>query len=236
MDLQDKIIWITGSGRGIGRAIALELGERGARVVVSARTNDEIEEVAKTINDNDGQALAVRCDVRNRAEIDTLTAHVKEYWGPIDMLINNAGIGVFKRIIDLEEEEWDNVLDSNLKSAFLCTRAVLPDMLERKSGHILNMVSVAGTKVFPQNGAYCASKFGMLGFNDVLREETREHGIKVTALIPGATQTDIWGKANVDFSAMMKPEDVAQMVLAICAANESAHIEQIVMRPQQGDL
>lgn len=236
MDLTNKIIWITGSGRGIGRAMALALSKHGARIVVSARSGGEIEEVAETINTNGGAALAVQCDVRSKAEVDALSAHVKELWGPIDILVNNAGVGVFKHIIDLTPEEWDDTLNTNLRAAFFCTQAVLPDMLKRKSGHILNMVSVAGTKVFPQNAAYSASKFGLLGFNDALREETRDHGIKVTALIPGATSTDIWGNANVDYSVMMQPEDIAQMVVTICQANDSAHIEQIVMRPQGGDL
>ena len=234
--LQNKIVWITGSGRGIGKAAAMQLAAQGARVVVSARSVDEIDRTAKEIHQNQGTAMAIRCDVTQPEQISALLTQVKETWGPVDILINNAGIGYFKKIIDFDPDKWDEMMNTNLKAAFLCARAVLPDMIERGAGHIINVVSVAGKKTFPSNAGYCASKFGLLGFTDVLRMETRQHGIKVTAFLPGATDTDIWGNANVDRSKMLTPGQVADSITSICLTEPHAMPEEVVLRPIGGDF
>ena len=128
------------------------------------------------------------------------------------------------------------MMDVNLKSAFLCSQAVLPDMIARQSGHIINVVSVAGKQPYYNSGGDCASKYGMLGFTDVLRLENRKHGVKVTAVLPGATSTAIWGDADVDHSVMMRADDVAKVIVLACETKEAALIEEIVVRPQGGDL
>jgi len=232
----DKTIWITGGGRGIGRAIAELLADRGARVVISSRTQSELDETAETIRENQGQVLAIRCDSTNNRHIDALIKKVQKKWGEIDILINNAGVGIFKKIIELSEDDWDTVMNSNMKSAFLCTQAVLPQMQKRKNGKIINILSVASKKSFYNCAAYCASKQAMLGFTNVLRMEMREHGIQVTGVFPGATATSIWGNADVDYSKMIKPKEVAQIVKGICNDQIDSMIEEIVIRPQQGDL
>ena len=236
MDVSGKVVWITGSGRGIGKEIAVQLAEKGARIVVSARTDEEIDKVSSHINANGDSAVAINCDVNDPQQIKSLLDQTKDMWGPIDILINNAGIGIFKKIIDLTNEDWNALISNNLTSAFYCVKSVLPDMMERRSGLIVNIVSVAGRYAYPNSGGYCASKFGMLGFNNVLRMETRDYGIKVTAILPGATQTAIWGDADVDFDKMISPKDVAKVVVEVCEAGYSAHIEEIVIRPQGGDL
>jgi NAD(P)-dependent dehydrogenase (short-subunit alcohol dehydrogenase family) len=236
MRIKGKVVWITGSGRGIGSAIARALAARRARVVVSARTEDDIAAVAGEINADGDSALAIPCDVRDPKQIDELVRQTTDLWGTIDILINNAGIAHFKKIIETTPEEWDAMMDTNLKSAFLCSQAVLPAMLERQSGHIINIVSVGATQPYYNSGGYCASKYGLLGFTEVLRMETRKHGIKVTAMLPGATHTDIWGGREMDAQRMMAPEDVARAVVAVCEADAAAMIESIVMRPQGGDL
>ena len=185
---------------------------------------------------NGDSALAIRCDVRHHNDVQNLVDQVKDTWGPIDILINNAGIGIFKKVLDISEDDWDAMMETNLKSAFLCSQAVLPDMLERQAGKIINIVSVAGKQAYGNGGGYCASKFGLRGFTDVLRLETREHGIQVTAIYPGATSTAIWDGADVDFSIMITQDDVAQTILSVCQAGPSAHIEEVVLRPQGGDL
>ncbi|MBN1465462.1 SDR family oxidoreductase [candidate division KSB1 bacterium] len=235
MNLNAKIVWITGSGRGIGAATACALAARGARVVVSARRDDDIARVAAEINADGDSALAIQCDVQKNSDILQLVKQTQEVWGSIDILINNAGVATFKKILDTSEEEWDAMLNTNLKSAFLCTKAVLPDMIRRRSGKIINVVSVAGKQAYVNCGGYCASKFGLRGFTDVLRMEHRHHGIQVTSIIAGATSTDIWGDA-ADHSLMMTPEHVAQAIVSICEAGDSTHIEEIVLRPQGGDL
>ncbi len=236
MTLKDKVVWITGSSRGIGEATAKTLAAHGAKVIISGRNEDDIERVTGSINANGDSALAIQCDVRHHNDVQNLVDQVKDTWGPIDILINNAGIGIFKKVLDISEDDWDAMMETNLKSAFLCTKAVLPDMLARQAGKIINIVSVAGKQAYGNGGGYCASKFGLRGFTDVLRLETREHGIQVTAIYPGATSTAIWDGADVDFSIMITQDDVAQTILSVCQAGPSAHIEEVVLRPQGGDL
>jgi len=234
--LSGKIIWITGSGRGIGRAAAFALAERGARVVLCARNAGEINETSAQIQANGGQALAIPCNVSDQNQVDALVNRVKQLWGQVDILINNAGVAVFNKIVNTTVQDWDAMLDSNLKAAFLCSRAVLPDMLEKGAGHIINVVSVAGKQPYYNCGAYCASKYGLLGFTEVLRMETRKHGIMVTAFLPGATDTTLWGSANVDRTKMMTPAQVAQGLVNICASEPGCMTEQVIIRPIGGDL
>ncbi len=236
MNLRGKVVWVTGSSRGIGKAAVYRFAARGARVVVSARTKNDIDEIVGEINANGDSAIAIPCDVSRRSDVVALVANVRKTWGGVDILVNNAGIGIFKKIVQLEEEEWDAMMEVNLKSAFLCSQAVLPGMIERQTGHIINVVSVAGRQPFYSSGGYCASKYGMLGLTDVLRLENRKHGIKVTAVLPGATSTAIWGDAEVDHGAMMNAEDVANVIVSACETDDAAMIEEIVMRPQGGDL
>ncbi|MBN1542578.1 SDR family oxidoreductase [candidate division KSB1 bacterium] len=235
-DIKKKIIWVTGSGRGIGRAIALELGRRGAHVVVSSRTEEEIKTVEREAEKSESQLFARVCDVTDEKSVNDLQQAVRSHWGPIDVLVNNAGLGIFKKIMQTNLDEWERMMAVNARSAFLCTRAVLPDMIERRDGHIINVVSVAGRQPYYNCGGYCASKYAMLGFTEVLRMETRKHGIRVTAFLPGATDTAIWGSATVDRSKMMQPEQVAQSLADICCAPASAMIEEVVLRPMGGDL
>ncbi len=235
-NLQKKVVWITGSGRGIGRAAAIAMAQESAKVVVSARTGDEIEAVAHEIYSTGGQAIPFVCDVTQSEQISDLVDKVQARWGAIDILVNNAGAGIFKKILETTEVEWEKMMDINLKGAFLCSRAVLTNMLERQSGHIINIVSVAGKQPYYNCGGYCASKYGLLGFTDVLRLETRNFGIKVTAFLPGATDTAIWQDADVDHTKMMAPEQVAEGIVSICCDNPNVLKEEVVMRPIGGDL
>jgi NADP-dependent 3-hydroxy acid dehydrogenase YdfG len=234
--LKDKIIWITGSGRGIGAATAIQLASRGARIVVSARTHDEIAQVAADIKKSKGQSLAIRCDVTCRDDIQTAIREVKTTWGPVDILINNAGLAVFKKIIQTSEQEWDAMMQTNLKSAFLCTQAVLPDMIKKQMGHIINIVSVAGKQPYFSSGAYCASKYGLVGFTDVLRLEMRKYHVHVTAVFPGAVDTAIWNSARADRGKMIKAEDVAHIIAELCESPSTLMLEEVLLRPLGGDL
>ncbi len=236
LDLNGKIAWVTGSGRGIGRAMARILAQHGARVVLSARTVAEIEAVATEINEHGKQAMAMPCDVRQADQVNRLVVAVQRTYGEIDILINNAGVAVFDKVTDISAVDWDAMMDTNLKGAFLCAQAVLPSMIERKSGHIINVVSVAGKTPYLKCAAYCASKYGLLGFTEVLRMETREHGIRVTALMPGATDTLLWADAQVDHDKMIKPEEIAESVITILQTNAGATVEDLVIRPKGGDV
>lgn len=234
--LSGKIAWVTGAGRGIGRATALSLAQAGAKVVLCSRSQSELDAVAKEITLVNGQALAITCDVSRREEVESLLKQVRDHWGNVDILVNNAGIAVFDKVIHIREEDWDAMMAINLKGAFLCTQAVIGSMIERQTGDIINIVSVAGRTPYFNCAGYCASKFGLLGFTEVLRMETRKHGIRATAVMPGATDTAIWGNADVDRNRMMRPEQVAQAILFVCCTPLEVMPEEIVVRPIEGDL
>ncbi len=234
--LKDKIVWITGGGRGIGQAAAEAFAKMGSKVVVSARTEEQVMQTVREIQNSGGTARAGVCDVTKADQVQNTVNMIKDNWGTVDILVNNAGIGIFKKILNTTLDDWQTMLDVNLTSAFLCTQAVLPDMIENKNGMILNIVSVAGKQPYYNCGGYCASKYGMLGFTDVLRMETRKHGIKVVAVLPGATDTDIWGDANVDRTLMMTPQQVANSIVSACTTAPDAMVEEIVLRPVGGDL
>ena len=212
------------------------LAEKGARIVLSSRTQAEIEAVQMEIASLGGTNMAIPCEGAKKKAVVDLLSQVKASWGTVDILINNAGIAVFRKIVDTSEQDWDAMMNANLKSAFLCSQAVMPGMMERKSGHIINVVSVSGKQPYYNCGGYCASKYGMLGLTDVLRLEGRKHGIRVTAFLPGATDTSIWGTANVDHEKMMRPEQVARGVVTICESDSNSALEEVVLRPIGGDL
>ncbi len=234
--LKNKVVWITGSTSGIGKETAIALAGADAKVIVSGRSREKLDNTVEIIEGMGAKVCGYLCDCRKNEDIQKLVANAREKWGVIDILINNAGVAVFKKIIELDEQEWDVMLDTNTKAAFLCTKAVLPDMIERQTGHIINVVSVAGKQAYSLCGGYCASKYGLAGFTEVLRMETRKHNIKVTSFVPGATATPLWDDADVDYSKMIQPENVAQTLVALCASPADAMVEEIVIRPQGGDL
>ncbi|MDZ7413964.1 MAG: SDR family oxidoreductase [candidate division KSB1 bacterium] len=230
------IAWVTGAGRGIGRAIAEALARKGLRVVLSARSPAQIQAVAAQIQASGGEALPIAADVTKEDELKQLVSQVRERWGPIDILVNNAGVWRFTEVQDVSVEEWQEQLAVNLTGAFLCTKAVLEDMLRRSSGHIVNIISVAGRRPYARCAAYCAAKYGLAGFTEVLRMEVRKKGIRVTAIFPGATDTPGWEADSARRALMMRPESVAEAVVAACLAPPDVMPEEIVLRPVGGDI
>jgi NAD(P)-dependent dehydrogenase (short-subunit alcohol dehydrogenase family) len=228
---------VTGAGRGLGRAVAAELGAAGAHLVVAARTRSSIERLVVEIEAAGGEALAVECDVRVAEQVAALLSKTIARFGGLDVLVNNAGVFQMAPIARTDEAAWDAMLDTNLKGAFLVTRAALP-WLEARRGHVFNMVSSAGRDAYPDNGAYCASKWGLLGFTNVLREEMRQRGVRVTALIPGATDTPIWEgvPGTWDRSRMLRPEILARLVVEVCTQPPEASTDEIVLFPTGGVL
>jgi NAD(P)-dependent dehydrogenase (short-subunit alcohol dehydrogenase family) len=160
-----------------------------------------------------------------------------ERFGAIYILVNNAGVFRIAPVADTDEAMWDAMLDTNLKGTFLVTRAALPHLVARR-GHIVNLVSTAGKHVFRNNAAYCASKWGLLGFTNVLREEMRPHGVRVTALLPGAIDTPIWDgvEGQWDRSRMMRAETVARLVVEICSRPPEASTDEVELNPTAGRL
>ncbi len=212
--LAGRSVVVTGAGRGIGRAIASSLAAAGARVLAAARTRSELSEVVERIRRAGGTAREVRCDVSVAAEVQELFRIAESEHGPVEVLVNNAGVVVRSELETLSEDEWDRTLDTNLKGAFLCARAALrgpQGMVARRSGRIINVGSISSTLGTPRLTAYCASKWGLLGLTKALAEELREAGVSVTAVLPGSVNTAML--VGSGFEADMEPEEVARVVL-----------------------
>jgi NAD(P)-dependent dehydrogenase (short-subunit alcohol dehydrogenase family) len=229
-DISGKVAVVTGSGRGIGRAIAVELSQKGARVVVTARNVSELEETARLA----GSATIIPADVRKKDDVHRLLGQAASQLGPIDILVNAAGIGVAGPVLDFSDSDYNDVLDTNLKSIFFASRCVLPSMIERRTGHIVNIASIAGKVGSANLAVYCASKFGVVGFTQALAEEVRQYGIRVSLICPGSTDTSFLGsssKSSKSRDKMLSPADVAHAVMSIVTQEHNSFISEIVIRP-----
>ncbi|RYU79118.1 3-ketoacyl-ACP reductase [Hymenobacter persicinus] len=230
--LTGKIALVTGAGKGIGRAMALALAQEGAHVGLLARTASQLESVAKEIEALGGQAAVVTADVADRAAVEAAIDQVKQQLGPIDILINNAGIGTFAKLVDMPPAEWEHIVQVNLMGTYYATRAVLPDMIARETGDIINIASTAGQRGAATTSAYSASKFAILGLTESLMQEVRKHNIRVSALTPStvATELAISNKltdGNPD--KVMQPEDLAEFMIAQLKLNRRIFIKEAGM-------
>jgi NAD(P)-dependent dehydrogenase (short-subunit alcohol dehydrogenase family) len=223
---------VTGAGRGLGRAIASELSRHGARVALTARTAREIRTTARALERAGGQALAHPCDVRDPRQVAELLAATVARFRNLDILVNNAGVFRMAPLQQTDEAMWDDILDTNLKGTYLVTRAALPQ-LERRKGQIVNILSTAARIVYPDNTAYCASKWGLLGFTNALRDELRPRGIRVSAVLPGAVDTPIWDDVpgHWERDTMLRPDAVARAVAHVCTQVDSASTDEILLTP-----
>ena len=230
---------VTGGGRGIGRAVSLALARAGALVAPVARTRDELALVIKEIASHGGRVPAepLVADVRRPDELSHVLSRVEAAGGPPDILVTAAGVARYTEVARLDPADWDEHLAVNLSGVFHAVRLVLPSMLERGEGDIVTIGSVASIKAFPSSSAYSASKFGVLGFTRVLREEVRSKGVRVTCVLPGATDTPLWGTPlPVPAERMMPAESVASAVLHALTADPRAVVEEILLRPVLGDI
>jgi 3-hydroxybutyrate dehydrogenase len=185
----NAVALVTGGGRGIGRTIALTLSEAGARVAVVARHQADIDLVAKKIVERGGQALAFSCDVTDPVSVSAAFARARQVLGPVDILVNNAGYAESAPLVDVDEAEWAHTLAVNLTGTYRCTRAVLPEMIERRQGAIVNIASTAGRVGYRYVAAYCAAKHGVVGFTRAVALEVAAKGITVNAICPGFVDT-----------------------------------------------
>ena len=211
MNSQPRVV-VTGGGRGVGAALALRIAARGGHVVIAARTQSELDDTARDIATRHGasRVRAIRCDVSRAADVGALCSAAVEFLGDVDLLVNNAGIA--RRVLahEMQEAAWDEVLDVNLKGAFLCAHAFLPAMLARKHGRIVNVASISATLGTAKMTAYCASKWGLVGFTKALAEETRDGGVQVIAVLPGSIDTAML--VGSDFPARMSADEVARTI------------------------
>lgn len=223
MGLKGRAALVTGSSRGIGRAIAVRLAEEGAKVIVNFRSREkEAQEVVSHIQEKGGKAVACRADVSRFEEVDAMVQEATQSVGPIDILVNNATIHRGRKVEKLPLEDWDLVIKSCLYGAFHCARCVVPSMKERKWGRIINISSSVGERGYPGDSAYGAAKAGILGFTKSLARELARHGVTVTAVIPGFVLTEMTKslsadnieiiKASIPVGELCEPEDVAEVV------------------------
>jgi 3-oxoacyl-[acyl-carrier protein] reductase len=232
--LTGKVAIVTGAGRGIGRAIALALGRAGARVVLAARSEAELRSVAEEIRGGDGDALVLPTDVTRDDDMESLVKRTLKEWGAIDILVNNAGWGKTGPIVNAKPEDWDATLKVNLRAPMILTRLVLPAMLEKKAGAIINIGSISAKAGQANTAAYSASKFGLLGFTQSRFEEVREYCVKVSVIHPGFVDTPLIPQnKRVDRSKMIRPEDIAETVLFVLSSPPNSCPVEITVRPQQ---
>lgn len=227
---------ITGASAGIGKACALALAKEGASLVLTARRKPRLDELVEMIQAAGGRAVAVAGDVREEETALRAMLAVKEHFGALHILINDAGVGNYKPLIDTSAEEYDEMMDTNVRSTFLFTRHAVPLMMEQGSGTILMISSVAGIYGFAGEVVYCATKFAQVGFAQALDQELRPYGIKVGVICPGGVKTEFaLGKGRTEEgvaqSGMLDPEDVAGAVLLACTQSAHSRIIEIRMRP-----
>ena len=229
---------ITGASKGLGKAFARVFAEGGYNLLLCARTETDLKatetELAREFPGV--RVLAAAFDLSREAGAKAFGAWVLKNGGAVDVLINNAGRFIPGNLGDEPEGTLEAMMNTNLYSAYHLTRTLLPSMMEKKKGHIFNICSVASLKAYSNGGAYSVSKFALLGFSKNLREELMPHGIKVTAVSPGAAYTASWEGTGVDPERLMRAEDVARMVFAASSLSAQATVEDIIMRPQLGDL
>ncbi len=238
LSVQDKVVIITGASRGIGKATAFLLAEKGAKVVTAARSKTDLEKTEQEIKSKNKKAeiLTVVTDVTREKDVKSLVQTTIQKFGRIDILVNNAGIGINKPVAEFTTPDWDLTLDTNLKAPFLISREVLPIMIKQKDGQIINICSGAGKNPIKNYAAYCASKFGLIGFSESLALEVRNYNIKVSLLLPGTTDTHFGDHKKREYAGQrpknaLLPEEVAEAVLTLATQEPYAWTSEMNLRP-----
>lgn len=229
---------ITGSTKGIGRAIAEMLASKGINIAICARSKDDVSSCIKEISSAYPKVKVVGdiVDMSKKKDVLKFAQLVQSEFESVDILINNAGVFLPGELTKEEDGALELMIETNLYSAYHLTRALVPSMIEHGHGHIFNMCSIASKIAYPNGGSYSISKFALLGFSKVLREELKEKNIKVTSIMPGATWSASWEGVDLPESRLMQATDIAKVVWSALEMSPSAVIEDIIIRPQLGDL
>ena len=240
--IKDKVAIITGASSGIGYATALALSKAGAKVAIGARRVDRLEELAKKISADGGEVFYQKLDVTQRSECENFAKAVLEKWGSIDILVNNAGLMPLSLFKSLKVDEWDRMIDVNIKGVLYCTGSVILHMKEKKSGHIVNISSVAGRTVFPTGTVYCATKHAITAFSEGLRQEfSARSNIRVTSIEPGVVATELTDTItdeslqgfieNAKKMETLQAEDIANAILYAVESPSHVNVNEVLIRP-----
>lgn len=229
---------VTGATKGIGRAISEHLAKAGYNLIVNARNSADLEEMKAAV-EAENSGVTVHTMATDMSEKDQVLAFVNkalELDVSIDVIVNNAGVFIPGMIHEEEDGTLEKMMNTNLYSAYYLTKGLISNMITNKKGHVFNICSIASKIAYPNGGSYSISKFAMLGFSKVLREELKEKGIKVTSVLPGATWSNSWAGVDLPNTRLMQANDIAASVLSALKLGPSAVVEEIILRPQLGDL
>lgn len=233
--LQGKVVVVTGGSRGIGLAIARACAAEGASLAIVGRDRKALARAAREMT---GDVQTIAADITQPSQVTRVFSRIRERFGRVDALVNNAGVFTYKPFVRTTLADWRRNIETNLTAVFLATRAVLPLFARSRAPHLINILSISSREAFPKCSAYTASKFGALGLTRVLRQELRELGIRVTAVLPGATNTRLMDEFDfkVHREQVIQPEDVAAAVLAVLVTPGRTTLEEIVLTPTRGSL
>lgn len=230
--LSHQIAVVTGGGHGIGAGIAHCLASLGATTVVCGRDVHKLDATVSAIAQAGGACHAIRCDVTNSGSVELLAAEIKSRFGQIDVLVNNAGVGAFSTPLhELAPDQWDTVINTNLRGVYYCIRAFAPMMIAARSGHVVNISSIAGKNALPNGAVYAASKWGLNGLSYSVGEELRAYNIRVSVVCPGSTQSDLSLPGGKDSNKMLKPNDIAHAVAMLVTQSPQSFVSELVIRP-----
>jgi 3-oxoacyl-[acyl-carrier protein] reductase len=229
--LAGQVALVTGGSRGIGRAIARRLASMGCAVAICGRDSKALGDVEQELSAVITGVFAQVADVTSAADVDKLVQAAESTLGPISILVNNAGIGVFGPAHEKSEADWDRVLNTNLKSVFLVSKAVVPSMIRHGRGDIINISSLAGKNAFAGGGLYCASKWGVRGLTACMAEDLRGHNIRVAAIFPGSVATEFSGRGPKDATKVLTPDDVAHAVAMLVTQGPQSFLSEVDLRP-----
>jgi NAD(P)-dependent dehydrogenase (short-subunit alcohol dehydrogenase family) len=235
MEIKGKAAVVTGGTKGIGRAIADALVREGMSVCVCGRDVDEVKSAVDELSDtSDARVAGAVCDVRDEAQVRALFEHAEAELGGVDVLVNNAGVGVFGRVDEMSPDDFRAVLETNLFGVFYCCREAIPLMKRRGGGYVINISSLAGANPHPRMAAYNASKFGLNGFSEALMQEVRHDGIKVSYVMPGSVNTAFGGDSpDESKSWQLQPADIARVVLDLLRHDERSLPSRVEIRPSR---
>ncbi len=232
--LAGQVAVVTGAGRGIGAAIARQLAALGATAVLCGRTQSALDATAQAILQAGGKTEVIPCDVTVLHQVEYASARVDSTFGRLDILVNNAGIAGFNTLLhELAPEEWDRILNTNLRGVYYMMRAFAPLMIRAYSGHIINISSLSGKNPLPKGAAYAASKWGLNGMSYSVAEELRPHNVRVSVICPGSVDTELSPHAGKDPNKMLQPEDVAHAVSMLVTQAPQSFVSEILIRPTQ---